>query len=74
MTTILFLFLDLILAAIAYLLYISLFVPIQKKNAAYAKLKAKEKEELDRKLEVEHYFGAKIIDEDINIPVKLKKL
>jgi uncharacterized protein YpmB len=75
MTTILLLVLDVIMAAIAYLLYVSVFVPYQSKNAAYAKLKAKEKLELDRKLEVEHYFGVKSMDENqIDIPVKIPKL
>lgn len=50
--------LDIILALIAYLLFVGVFIPTAAKNAAYAKLKAKEREELDRKLDLEHYFGA----------------
>lgn len=46
------------MAIIAYLLFVGVFIPTAAKNAAYAKLKAKEREELDRKLEQEHYFGA----------------
>jgi hypothetical protein len=56
--TILFIFLDLILAAIAYLLFEGVFIPTKAKAAVYAKLKAKEREELDRRLDLNHYFGA----------------
>ena len=74
MLTILLLILDIIMGAIGYLLYISVFIPYQAKNAAYAKLKAKERAELDRRLDVEHYFGAKSIEDlDVQIPVKIKK-
>lgn len=74
MTTILLLILDVIMGGIGYLLYTSVFIPYQAKNNAYAKLKAKERAELDRRLDVEHYFGAKSIEDlDIQIPVKIKK-
>jgi hypothetical protein len=74
MTNILLGVLDLIMAAIAYLLYTAVFVPHLAKSSAYAKLKAREKAELDRRLEVEHYFGAKeITDMEIKIPVKPAK-
>jgi len=63
------------MAAIAYLLYSAIFVPYQAKTAAYAKLKAKERAELDRKLDAEHYFGAKVeSDESIDIPIKVRGL
>ncbi len=59
----LFLFLqDVILAAIAYFLYIGVFTPIMKKNALYAKLKAKEKAELDQRLGLQEYFAVKTDD------------
>jgi hypothetical protein len=75
MTTILLLILDVVMAAIAYLLYMSVFVPLMAKNAAYNKLKAKERAEIDRKLDAEHYFGAKLESEtlDIDIAAGLKK-
>lgn len=76
MTTILLLILDIIMAAIAYLLYSAVFVPLMAKDAAYNKLKAKERAEIDRKLDAEHYFGAKVLNEEIveiNIPGALKK-
>lgn len=72
MITILLVILDLILAAIAYLLYTAVFIPQAAKNAAYAKLKAKEKEELERRLDAEHYFGAKSL-EDIEMPITFNK-
>lgn len=55
--SILLFILDLILAAVAYFLYIGVFIPQISKNNAYNRLKAKEREELDRKLELERYFG-----------------
>jgi hypothetical protein len=62
MQTILLLILDLILAAIAYFLYLGVFVPILEKNKTYDRLKAKEKAELDRQIDVERYFGCKSVD------------
>lgn len=62
------------MAAIAYLLYISVFIPYQAKTSAYSKLKAKERLELDRRLDIEHYFGAKAEEvSDIKIPIKFVK-
>jgi hypothetical protein len=60
--SILLLFLDLILLAIAYLLFEGVFIPTKAKAAVYAKLKAKEREELERRMDIEHYFGAKADD------------
>lgn len=60
MQTFLLLVLDLILAGIAYFLYVGLFVPIMKKNALYGKLKAKERDLLDQKLGMQEYFGLKV--------------
>jgi hypothetical protein len=74
--TILLLFLDLILGAIAYLLFEGVFIPIKAKAAIYAKLKAKEREELERRMDLEHYFGSHADDPadmaDPNNPYKGK--
>jgi hypothetical protein len=64
--------LDLILAAIAYMMFVGVFVPILKKNAVYAKLKAKERAEIDRQLDVKEYLGVKINNDEI-IDIKVKK-
>lgn len=64
--------LDLILAAIAYMMFVGVFVPILKKNATYAKLKAKERAEIDRQLDVKEYLGVKINNDEI-IDIKVKK-
>lgn len=70
MTVALFL-LDLILAAIGGMMYVSIFEPYLKKNAAFAKLKAKEKAELERRLTVEQFFSVKAIDEEEGIDKKV---
>lgn len=57
MTAILLLLLDIIMGAIGFFLYQGIFQPQINKNAAFAKLKAKEREELDRKLNIQNYFG-----------------
>jgi hypothetical protein len=64
--------LDLILAAIAYMMFVGVFVPILKKNATYAKLKAKERAEIDRQLDVKEYLGVKINNDEI-IDIKVRK-
>ena len=64
--------LDLIMAAIAYMLFVGVFAPILKKNAVYAKLKAKERAEIDRQLDVKEYLGVKINNEEV-IDIKVKK-
>ena len=64
--------LDLIMAAIAYMLFVGVFAPILKKNAVYAKLKAKERAEIDRQLDVKEYLGVKINYEEV-IDIKVKK-
>jgi hypothetical protein len=64
--------LDLILAAIAYMMFIAIFVPILKKNAVYGKLKAKERAEIDRQLDVQEYLGVKLNNDEI-IDIKVKK-
>lgn len=51
--------LDVIMAGIAYFLYLGVFVPTMKKNALYAKLKAKQRAELDEKLGLQEYFSVK---------------
>lgn len=60
MTTFLLIILDLILGAIAYFLYISIFIPTLNKNALYAKLKAKQRAELDDKIGLQEYFSVKV--------------
>lgn len=62
METLLLIVLDVILGAVAYFLYISIFIPTMKKNALYAKLTAKQRLELDNKLGLQEYFG--YIEED----------
>lgn len=57
MTSFLLLILDVILAATAYMIYISLFIPTIKKNSVYAKLTAKQRAELDVRLGLQEYFG-----------------
>jgi len=64
--------LDLILAAIAYMLFIAVFVPMLKKNAVYDKLKAKERAEIDRQLDIKEYLGVKLNNDEI-IDIKVKK-
>jgi hypothetical protein len=64
--------LDLILAAIAYMMFTAIFVPILKKNAVYSKLKAKERAEIDRQLDVKEYLGVKLNNDEI-IDIKVKK-
>jgi len=64
MTNFLMFILVLIMGAIAYLLFIGIFVPQIAKNRLYAKLKAKEREELDIKLDLENYFGVKAVSEN----------
>ena len=74
--TIALVLLDLILAAIAYMVFSAVFIPAMAKKAAFDRLKAKERLELDRRLTVEQYFGVKAVSEDpgeILIPVKGKK-
>lgn len=68
----LFIILDLIMAAIAYMLFVGVFAPILKKNAVYAKLKAKERAEIDRQLDVKEYLGVKLNNEEV-IDIKVKK-
>lgn len=68
----LFIILDIILAAIAYMLFIGVFTPVLKKNAAYAKLKAKERAEIDRQLDIKEYLGVKVNNDDI-VDIKIKK-
>lgn len=65
---------DVILGFIAFMVFAAVYAPHVAKTAAYARLKAKEREELDRKLEVEHYFGAKVIGSDEPVEIKLKKV
>jgi hypothetical protein len=60
------------MAAIAYMLFVGVFAPILKKNAVYAKLKAKERAEIDRQLDVKEYLGVKINNEEV-IDIKVKK-
>lgn len=60
MQTLLLFIQDVILAAIAYFLYLGVFIPIIKKNAFFAKLNAKEKAEVERKLGIQEYFGESI--------------
>jgi hypothetical protein len=64
--------LDIILAAIAYMMFTAIFVPILKKNAVYSKLKAKERAEIDRQLDVQEYLGVKLNNDEI-IDIKVKK-
>lgn len=64
--------LDLIMAAIAYMIFVGVFAPMLKKNAVYAKLKAKERAEIDRQLDVKEYLGVKLNNEEI-IDIKVKK-
>jgi len=64
--------LDLIMAAIAYMLFVGVFAPMLKKNAVYAKLKAKERAEIDRQLDVKEYLGVKINNDEV-IDIKVKK-
>lgn len=73
MTIALFL-LDLILLGIGGMMYLSIFEPYLKKNAAFDKLKAKEKAELERRLTVEQFFSVKAIDEEDGIDKKVGKL
>lgn len=64
--------LDIILACIAYMMFTAIFVPILKKNAVYSKLKAKERAEIDRQLDVQEYLGVKLNNDEI-IDIKVKK-
>lgn len=73
MTIALFL-LDLILLGIGGMMYLSIFEPYLKKNAAFNKLKLKEKAELERRLTVEQFFSVKAIDEEDGIDKKVSKL
>lgn len=63
MTSFLLLVLDVILGAVAYFLYIAVFIPVIKKNEFYAKLKAKQRLELDEKLGLQEYFAVKTEDD-----------
>jgi len=60
------------MAAIAYMIFVGVFAPMLKKNAVYAKLKAKERAEIDRQLDVKEYLGVKLNNEEI-IDIKVKK-
>jgi len=71
--TIALIILDLILAAVAYFLYMGVFIPQMAKNALYAKLKAKERAEIDKQLGIQEYFGIKASEQSIDIPVTIKK-
>lgn len=74
MTNLFLFILDAVLAGIGAMIYLAVFVPEMAKQKAYKKLKAKEREELDRKLDVEEYFGVKSVDNfPVNISVKSKK-
>jgi len=74
MTTIALFILDVVLGFIAYMVFSAVFVPHLSKQAAYERLKAKEREELDRQLEVEHYFGAKSLDTEKPVDLRVKKV
>lgn len=60
MQTLLLFILDLILAAIAYFLYIGVFIPTMQKNKVYDKIKAKERDALDQALGMQEYFGIRM--------------
>jgi len=67
MITFVLIFLALEFAGFLYMFFIAIFTPELKKSIAYAKLKAKERDELDKRLDVEHYLGAKV-ENDIELP------
>jgi hypothetical protein len=60
MTAFFLLIVDVLLGLLAYMIFICWFIPTRARNAFYAKLKAKEVAELDKKLGLNEYFGAKI--------------
>lgn len=62
--------LDLILGGIAFMFFTAIYVPEIKKTAAFNKLKAKERAELDQKLAVKEYFGMEIAAESIDKKAK----
>lgn len=68
MTIFLLLILDLIMAAIAFLLFKGVFIPEMKKSKAYEKLSTKKRQELEDKLAVERYFGQDISEEEAGVP------
>jgi hypothetical protein len=53
-------------------MFVGIFAPMLKKNAVYAKLKAKERAEIDRQLDVKEYLGVKLNNDEI-IDIKVKK-
>lgn len=63
MTSFLLFILDVILGGIAYFLYIAIFIPAMKKNEFYAKLKAKQRAELDDRIGLQEYFAVKTENE-----------
>ena len=72
MITFLLIFLALEFAGFLYMFFIAIFTPELKKSIAYAKLKAKERAEIDRQLDVKEYLGVKINNDEI-IDIKVKK-
>jgi len=73
MTIFLLFILDAIMAAIAFFLFKGVFVPEMKKHAAYEKLSAKKRKELEDKLAVQQIFGEDISEEDLDIKPIFKR-
>lgn len=68
MNTFLLFILDVVVGAVAYFIYLGVFIPAMKKNELYAKILTKERMELEKKLGLEQYFGIKVAEE-----TKIKK-